>query len=219
MRKKLARRGLAAMPEKSAATGWLFILGGVGLIAGAALIGKAVMDYVDRKSFAQMMDQILSDLGVADPEARLGIIAHAGVETRMGTAGSANPKKTFNFWNITAGSLWKGPVAAGGDTEYGHVITQQWRVYGSPEEAAQDYLDFLSSTQPKLVAVPGGGKRVATATYKDALDKLYGGDVKGFVYTLREAGYFTADAATYYAMIQGQMNLARSYIYSGTQQG
>lgn len=213
MRRDRRHRGFAALtPEKS---GWLLIAGGMGLLAVAYLTGKAIMNYVDRKSFAQMMDKILTDLGVADPEARLGIIAHAGVETRMGTAGSASPKHTFNFWNITAGSLWKGPVYAGGDTEYGRVITQQWRVYDSPEAAAQDYLDFLSSTQPKLVSTPGGGRRVATATYKDALDKLFGGDVKGFVYTLRDAGYYTADAATYYAMIQGQMGLARGYLYSG----
>lgn len=207
----------AATPGKPGWRRWsgpALVVGGVGLIVAAVLIGRAIVNYTDRKSFAKMMDQILSDLGVSDPEARLGIIAHAGVETRMGTAGSAQPKTTFNFWNITAGKYWTGKTLAGGDTEYGKAITQAWRVYDSPEESAKDYLDFLSSTQPKLVVVPGGGLRTAAATYKDALDKLFAGDVKGFVYTLRDAGYYTAPADTYFAMIQGQMSLARGYLFS-----
>ena len=208
------------MPEKSRTWLWL-VLGGVAVLAVgfAGVTGiEAILNYTDRKSFAQMMDGILAKLGVADPDARLAIIAHAGVETRMGTTGSSQPRTTFNFWNITAGSLWQGPTLAGGDTEYGAKITQAWRVYGSPEEAAQDYLSFLSSTSPKMIKQATGGYRTATATYKDALYKLFAGDVSGFVYTLREAGYYTADAASYLSMITGQMKLAQSYLDSYTEE-
>ena len=74
------------------------------------------------------------------------ICAHAAYESGWGQTRQA--RQAFNFFNITAGSLWKGPVMDGGDTEYdaaGNVkrIVQKWRCYGSCEEAVSDYLQFL----------------------------------------------------------------------------
>lgn len=172
-----------------------------------------IMTYADKKSFAKMMDTILAGLGLS-PDARLIAIAHAGVETAMGTTGSSRPRTSFNFWNITAGSQWFGLTSAGKDTEYGRSITQAWRVYTSPEEAASDYLHFLSATDRKMIKQPDGSSARADVSYADALERLMNGDAMGFAYTLHDAGYYTADPTDYYKMIEGQLNAARGYLAS-----
>ncbi len=212
MRRPPTSPGLGSVTSFFAGKLWLVLLLGA---AGLLVLGGGtvlVLTYVDEKSFVKMMDAVLKKLGISNPDARLGIIAHAGVETKMGTDGSSEAKKTFNFWNITAGSLWKGKTLAGKDKEYGKTITQLWRVYADPMEAAKDYLSFLSRDSRLNIKREDGTTGPATASYRDALNKLMVGDLRGFVYTLRDAGYYTAPAEDYYRMISGQYNKAKKLL-------
>lgn len=212
-----APRGGTALGEPRAAPWWknkYFWMAVAGILVFLASLGGGaylVMTYTDKKSFAKMMDAILASLGLA-PETRIIVLAHAGVETALGTAGTAPTGN--NFWNISAGttekpsSSWTGPVVLGGDQEPDGQggwknIVQRWRAYADPLEGAKDYLKFLSRTTP----IPGFKK-----TYADAWAKALAGDVMGFVYTLREAGYYTADASRYLAMMNGQIGLVRKLL-------
>ena len=82
-------------------------------------------------------------------QTRALIIAHAAYESGWGIAKAA--RVGFNFWNLTAGSLWKGEVVMGNDTEYeagksaAKAIVQRFRKYGSPVGAVIDYVKFLST--------------------------------------------------------------------------
>lgn len=175
--------------------------------ATAAAAGSGLdMRYTDKKSFVKMMDAVLSALGLA-PETRLIVMAHAGVETALGTAGTGPSGN--NFWNITAGSYWTGNVVLGGDQEPDGQggwknITQKWRAYATPLDGAKDYLNFLSRSTPVAAQYP--------ASYADAWAYAVAGDVSGFVYTLRDAGYFTADPAKYLSMMNGQIGLVQSLL-------
>ena len=208
------RRGLAG----SSFTPWwrnkyFWLLAGGILVFLASLGGGValIMEYTDKKSFVKMMDGILATLGLA-PETRLVVLAHAGVETALGTAGTAPTGN--NFWNISAGttakpaSSWSGPVVLGGDQEPDGQggwknIVQRWRAYADPLEGAKDYLKFLSRSTP----IPGFSK-----SYADAWERALAGDVMGFVYTLREAGYYTADASRYLSMMNGQIGLVQKLL-------
>lgn len=210
-RKQLAGRSDEAWWKNK----WLWLgIGGLFLLLAATAGGAAmVYAYNDKKSFAKMMDGILEQLGLA-PQTRLIVLAHAGVETALGTAGTAPSGN--NFWNISAGtttkpsSSWTGPVVLGGDQEPDGQggwknIVQRWRAYADAMEGARDYLAFLSRSTP----IPGFKK-----SYADAWNKALAGDVIGFVYTLRDAGYYTADASKYLAMMNGQIGLVQSLLAS-----
>lgn len=190
---------------------WLLVGGILVFLAGLGGGVALVMTYTDKKSFVKMMDAILASLGLS-PETRVIVLAHAGVETALGTAGTAPSGN--NFWNISAGtterpsSSWTGPVVLGGDQEPDGQggwknIVQRWRAYADPLAGARDYLQFLSRSTP----IPGYNK-----SYADAWAKALAGDVTGFVYTLREAGYYTADASKYLSMINGQIGLVKKLL-------
>lgn len=217
----MARRGsiqfFKGPPQKSLrlagmGKGWwsqnLWWMVGLALVLLASVGGGValVMTYTDKKSFVKMMDAILASLGLA-PETRLIVLAHAGVETALGTAGTA--PQGNNFWNISAGSQWAGPVVLGGDQEPDGSggwknIVQRWRSYVNPLEGAKDYLKFLSRSTPV-------SSKYATS-YAEAWARALEGDVAGFVYTLRDAGYFTADPAKYLAMMNGQIGLVQKLL-------
>lgn len=77
------------------------------------------------------------------------LTAHAAYESGWGTTTPA--KLGFNYWNLTAGSAWEGPVILGGDTEFNagsakaKPITQKFRKYSSAIVAVQNYFQFLSA--------------------------------------------------------------------------
>ena len=74
------------------------------------------------------------------------ITAHAAYESGWGTARAA---QGFNFWNLTAGKLWRGKTLDGPDMEFSvetlkpKAIVQKFRQYGDVLEAVTDYLAFL----------------------------------------------------------------------------
>jgi flagellum-specific peptidoglycan hydrolase FlgJ len=103
------------------------------------------------------------------------VIAHAAFESGWGKAKASTG---WNWFNITAGAYWAGPVQPGPDTEYdaaGNVkkITQRWRVYADGTSAIQDYLAFLK------------------AGYVGAYQRLLTADGPGFAAALGVAGYYT----------------------------
>lgn len=99
---------------------------------------------------------------VSDATAMLAT-AHGAYESGWGKARAA--REGLNYWNLTAGSAWPGPIVLGGDTEYtaGSAevkrITQKFRKYESASAAVVNYFQFLS-----------------TPRYAHALTKLVKGD-------------------------------------------
>lgn len=147
--------------------------------------------FTSRKEFVR---RLWNAIGVAS--AKLGLtgeigtaqktilVAQAVHESGWGIAKAA--KHAFNYWNLTAGSRWKGPVLLGPDTEYdaaGKVkrIEQKFRVYRSDEESAIDMLKFI-----------GPGTR-----YAKAWTELLKGDAMAYVKELYAAGYFTQPLPLY----------------------
>lgn len=111
---------------------------------------------------------------------KLLVTAHAAYESGWGVASAA--VKGNNYWNLTAGSSWHGPVVAGADTEFtagaptAKKIVQRFRSYASATAAVQDYFSFL-----------------AFPRYKDALSKLLAGDET-----------FVVDLGTYRYTVDGK---------------
>lgn len=192
-----------------------WIIGGVilFLLLGGVFGGIQAVKYLRKEDFIKAMGAALKSMGFSN-ETILMIIAHAGVETAMGTRGEA--VKGNNFWNISAGtkdkpsSDWKGPVILGGDKEPdgkgGWVgIIQRWRAWPSLTEAVKGYMSFLKGSRYQAQGV---------------WDKLMAGDARGFVTALYKAGYYTWPVedfvdvdgkakSGYWAMFQGQYNLAK----------
>ena len=120
------------------------------------------------------------------------IIAHAAMESGWGVTTQA--RRAFNYFNVSAGSSWKGPVQEGGDLEYtadGQCkrITQKWRCYGDCKEAVADYI--------RLLQLP---------RYLPAYAALMDGDAARFIEWLGPdrahhkppfGGYFTLPTMTY----------------------
>lgn len=128
-----------------------------------------------------------TELPQLSTEARVLALAHATMESGWGVTRQA--REAYNVWNLTAGSAWRGPTMAGGDTEYdaqGNVrpITQAWRVYGSMGAAVRDYWAFLGPTANR-------GRYVAA---RAALER---GDAVAFAQELYRAGYYTLPPARY----------------------
>lgn len=97
------------------------------------------------------------------PETSALVIAHAAYESGWGRAKAA--REGFNYWNLTAGSAWTGPVLLGSDTEYragssqARPITQKFRKYITAMQACGNYFQFLQMPR-----------------YKDAFNKLMRGE-------------------------------------------
>lgn len=150
---------------------WLLFKGGSG--------GSSVdYSYSCREEFIDMMDRVLTSLGVSQ-NARVGIITMAGLETGFGMVGSSKSGQTNNFWNVTKGG-WGGPTIDGADRDAnGNPIQQKWRVYTNPSQAAQDYLGLLS--------------------IKAGMPYLDAGDYYQFVMLIHSMGYFELDPTEYYS--------------------
>lgn len=178
------------------------------LMFGGFAAGREIMAWTTRREFAQVIDGILAELGFGRVT-RLMIIAQAGVETAMGTKGTAVQGR--NYWNMSAGPSWTGPVVLGQDKEPDgsggwRTITQKWRAYASDEEAVLGFLTFLQMTR-----------------YKQAYQLLINGEPSAFVRELHRAGYYTwpvddfvdengKKQTGYLSMFNGQYNLAESYV-------
>ena len=162
---------------------------------------------MDKATNAKQIDTALTALGFSETT-RLLVIAQSGVETAMGTSGKA--AQVFNYWNISAGSLWKGKTFDGPDTEPDgkggwKPIVQHWRAYGDVAEAVKDYIAFLSMPR-----------------YAKAKAALLAGNTDLFVQELHAATYFTwpvndfTDAkghhSGYLSMLKGQMALAKTLL-------
>jgi hypothetical protein len=113
------------------------------------------------------------------------LISQAGHESGFGKGAAA--KAGHNFWNLTAGSKWTGPVFNGKDTEYRTEtstpinITQKFRVYDSDDAAIADMLRFI-----------GPGTR-----YAKAWAALVAGQRDQYLAELRSAGFYTQPLADY----------------------
>lgn len=134
------------------------------------------------------------------------IIAHAAYESGWGSSRAATG---HNYWNLTAGSRWRGPVIPGPDLEYssgGEVkrIMQRFRAYESPTEATRDYLEFLEMRR-----------------YQPAREALVAGDAEGFARLLgpdRAAesppigGYYTLPTERYMASYLAVLDQVRGLL-------
>jgi len=124
------------------------------------------------------------------------LIGQAIHESGWGVGKAA--KRAFNYWNITAGKLWKGPVLIGPDTEFATVddpstpvdetkvpknIWQKFRLYKSDNDGVIDILRFI-----------GPGTR-----YKKAWDALVKGDAMDYAKELHAAGFYTQPLEKYQA--------------------
>lgn len=93
---------------------------------------------------------------------KLLVTAHGAYESGWGRLLAA---QGFNYWNLSAGPYWKGPVVMAPDTEYtpgsteAKAITQHFRSYASAVAGVQDYFSFVS-----------------TPRYRDGLARLLNGD-------------------------------------------
>jgi flagellar protein FlgJ len=131
------------------------------------------------------------------------VVAHAAYESGWGSARAASGR---NYFNLTAGSRWRGRIVQGPDLEYsdGVVkrITQRFRAYDSDAEAVRDYLAFLSMPR-----------------YRPAREALVAGDALRFVQLLgpdrsRETppvgGYYTLPTARYAAEFAAVLEQVRA---------
>lgn len=133
---------------------------------------------------------------------KLLIVAQAASESGWGRGRAAVAGN--NFWNMTAGSAWRGDkwTDVGGDVDAaGNKITQVWRKYPSVNAAVRDYWAFIGPTQ-------NGGR------YAKAQQALLAGDLPGFVYALHDGGYFEADPAVYTATMTAVINTVRNFVLS-----
>jgi hypothetical protein len=149
---------------------------------------------VDAFAFVTLLDDVIR--GVRPdllPSSRKVAIAHAALESGWGEGAAA--RNGFNYWNVTAGPSWTGATSTGPDQDgAGKPITQTWRAYGSPLEAAADYFQLLSWSR-----------------YRPALAALEAGKSLAFVQALGSGGYYTLNPALYWArfeVAEAKVNLA-----------
>lgn len=178
---------------------WLLWLGGIILFlvipfGGVATvvvmaIGKAKQDFLKavKDSARRYLDSNYSDWSTSQREKAASIIAsQAALESGYG--GTKAYKLGFNFGNMSKGS-WKGETIPGGDLEYdaqGNVkkIAQEWRKYGSLDEAMTDFFRWCKQWKDGSV-----------------IAALKSGNPNNFAYALREKKYYTAPLAEYQAGI------------------
>lgn len=194
----------AALPlqvDRKKIAPWLLIGGGILLVIGVGA-GATVAVYnvfKDRREFVTTLWNALGAFPQLSRMTKLIIIAQAAHESGWGKGKAA--KEGYNYWNITAGSSWKGDVIGGGDLECDAAgqnckpITQKFRKYRSNVNAIEEYLKFLS-----------GGR------YKVAFDALMQGDIVAFVTQLRAAGYYTAALDSYIAGSKSALTAVTQFV-------
>lgn len=117
------------------------------------------------------------------PSSKLILLAQAAYETGWGRTAAASGR---NWFNLTAGSSWRGPIVPGPDTEPDgrggwRNITQAWRAYAEDTGAVADLYDNW----------------LTWPAYQAAKRPLLMGDLAGYLAALRAGGYFTQDLTTY----------------------
>ncbi len=180
---------------------WIWIGLGVAvllLVVGAG--GAAAYNvFKDWRDFTKRLRASLAPFGLSEATNQI-IIAQAAHESGWGKAPAA--KVGFNYWNITAGSAWKGPVTDSGDPECDSEgknckpIKQKFRKYRNDREAITDFLSFLSTQN--------GGR------YRTAYAALLAGDATAYATELRKAGYYTASVDSYVAGTNALVRMIQS---------
>lgn len=178
---------------------WTWAAAATVILAG----GAGIVVAKTRKEHVQRLWMALSQNTTLGTYPKLILIAQAILETGwMGTGTAARYAR--NFWNVSAGSQWKGPVIGGGDTECDAMgqncvpITQKWRKYSSDGEAVRDFISFIT--------MQNGGR------YMSAYERLVASDAVGFVRELRAKGYFTASLEMYTKAVTGVINSVKGYL-------
>lgn len=124
----------------------------------------------------QLNNSLISAMPSSSVETRAIVIAQAGLESGWGASA---PSSVFNYWNLSAGKYWKGPVQLGGDLEYAAgdsvpiKIVQRWRAYADQVAACIDYFEFLHY-----------------GVYATALKLLLAGDIES-IEAMGTAGFYT----------------------------
>lgn len=173
--------------RKAISLGWILPLAGGALLLGIAVKASAKVDnrFASRADFIRRLWASLSrvspSLGTMQKTILIGQAIH---EASWGAAKAS--REAFNYWNLTAGSTWKGPILPGKDLEYdkaGNVktITQAFRKYRNDDEAIRDMLAFIG---PK-------------SRYAEAWAALQKGDAMTYLAKLYEKGFFTQPLPVY----------------------
>lgn len=180
---------------------WFWVAAAGVLVAGGTAAVVTVV--TNRKEHVQRLWYALSAATNLSATSKVILIAQAILETGwMGTGTAA--KYARNYWNVSAGTQWKGATIGGGDTECDvngencTPITQRWRYYNSDEEAVRDFISFITTQN--------GGR------YRAAYNRLVAEDAIGYVRELRAAGYFTASLEMYTSNVVGVLNTVRGYL-------
>jgi flagellum-specific peptidoglycan hydrolase FlgJ len=180
---------------------WFWIAAGAVVLAGGAAVGVNI--FASRKEYIQRLWAAISANTSLSTNGKLILIAQAVLESGWQGTGTA-AKYARNYWNVSAGSQWKGPTIGGGDTECDSAgqncvkITQRWRQYGSDGEAVRDMISFLTDQN--------GGR------YLMAYYMLQSGDAVGYARELRAAGYYTAALDLYTNNVVGSIPTIKSYV-------
>lgn len=168
--------------------GWILPIAGGALILGLAVRfhGQAINNkFSSHEDFIRRLwaslSRVAPSLGTMQKTILIGQAIH---EASWGVAKAS--REAFNYWNLTAGSKWRGPVLPGKDLEYdkaGNVktITQAFRKYRSDDEAIKDMLSFI-----------GPGSR-----YSEAWEALQKGNAMTYLAKLHEKGFFTQPLPIY----------------------
>lgn len=183
------------------------LLGAVGaiflLLWNRVAIVATISNLTDKAQWCKKLYEVVSaELPQIPTLSRLIIVAQAAYESGYGKAKAA--QRGNNFFNITAGSAWKGEkwTDVGGDTDgKGNRITQVWRIYPNVNAGVQDFWSFIG---------PGQNR----GRYVKAQQALLNGDLPGFIYGLHEGGYFTLNPAEYLSSMSSIVNTVRRFISS-----
>jgi hypothetical protein len=117
--------------------------------------------------------------GLTDAAARI-TATQAGIESNYGERAPG-----FNYFGITKGNDWNGPTISRPDKDAnGNPVTQQFRVYASPEAGVADRVAYMRVHFPAFNAAP---------TQDKALEALQKGTY-GVYYTAPRADYEAAVA-------------------------
>lgn len=144
---------------------------------------------------------------------RLTMVAHAAYESGWGKSAAA--KAANNFWNITSGGSWSGPVLVEPNSDRSYSVTecarlgrdmttqsngklacridQTWRRYPTVNAAVRDYWQFLNR-------------------YPGAKQALTVGDVAAFAQQLGAGGYYTLPVEEYTRTLVAVAATAKRFI-------
>jgi flagellum-specific peptidoglycan hydrolase FlgJ len=170
---------------------WWLVIGAATFYAGYAVKNRDRNSFTSREEFVRRLWKALAGTTLTN-EARKLVIAQAALESGWGKGTAA--RKGYNYWNLTAGSVWNGSTVFGWDKEcyiFGYLCRpklQRFRKYDGDAEAVMDYLRFLGTTR-----------------YKDSLAALKGGRLTSFAYALRDDGFYTATKDHYTTGLRAAM--------------